>query len=185
MLNILDSWSWKQPWGQLTSGLSQSLPEQATHGSCPHPGPLRKKSKEINNSLRAFFPSPLLPSFCLFSPRAFPDECTMCLKLFISLSRISTMDELEYHIFLTADSCTARGQNHYVLGQKAGPGAEMEALLLERGVHQEAQVNSGHGLQPCTLLLAGSAGWPMCIHHPSHPTTYPRWRKESYPSSFW
>ena len=37
-------------------------PGAAIHALNPHPQPLRKRSREINNSLRAFLPSPLLLS---------------------------------------------------------------------------------------------------------------------------
>lgn len=137
-----------------------------------HPSPLRKKSKEINNSLRALFLSPLLLSFCLFSHRVFPDESTMCLKLFISLSRISTMDGSKYHIF--SQQTLEMPEVRIIMCWDKRQGEGLERKPWPGGaVYQGTQASPWRELWPCTLLAGW--GWAACKHSPPvSPHHHPR-----------
>lgn len=109
-----------EPEAAMVSTHSGPSPSLRVSYPCPHPHPQasQEEGREINNSREhSTFSS---SAFSLLS-EAFLDESTMCLKLFISLSRISTTDGLEYHIFNGGLKC--QGQSHYALGRKTGLGA--------------------------------------------------------------
>ena len=105
----------------------------------------------------------------------------MCLKLFISLSSISTTDGLENHIFFNSRRLKRQRSESLCAGTKGRAGGWRGSLAPGGGCSPGSPGKLPVGSAPCSLL----AGWVWvachpCIHRPPHSITYPGWSSPSW-----